>query len=104
MCEPENGERDVDVWGWQTRVCVRVCTKICDGSRGRADERTCTRVFVQHTRGRVRNWVGVGNTLRGAALWIPWPRQEGAESAPGRSTRCFGRRRPLQNEMTSRVL
>lgn len=105
MCEPGDGESDVDVWGWQTRVCLRVCNKMmCDGSRGRADERTCTRVFVQHTSGRVRNWVGVGNTLRGAALRILWPRLEGAGSAPGRSTRCLGRRRPLQNEMTSRVL
>lgn len=70
MCEPGDGERDVDVWGVaDQRMCV--CTKMCDESQGRADERTCTRVFVQHTSGRVRNWVGVGNTLRGAALRIP---------------------------------
>lgn len=69
------------MWGWQARVCVRVCTKMCGGSR-RADERTCTRVFAQHTSGRVRNWVGVGNTLLGAAPRIPWPRQEGAGVLP----------------------
>lgn len=28
MCEPGDGERNVDVWGWQTRVCLRVCTKM----------------------------------------------------------------------------
>lgn len=49
------------MWGWQTRVCLRVCTKMmCDESPGRADGWTCARVFVQHTSGRVRNWVGVG--------------------------------------------
>lgn len=60
MCEPGDGERDVDVWGWQTRVCLRVCTKMMCDERGRADERTCTRLFVQHTSGRVRNWWGWG--------------------------------------------
>lgn len=39
------------MWGWQTRVCLRVSTKMmCDGNRGRADERTCTRVCLYSTR------------------------------------------------------
>ena len=87
--------------GRPARVCV-YARGMCDAS---LDESGWMDVYtgecLVHTGGRVCNGVGGGITLRGAAPRLPWPCAGGA---PGISTRRLGRRRPLQNEMTSRVL
>lgn len=107
MCEPGVGWGEqwccVGVADPRVRACVHGGCVM--GASRRADERMCTRASVECTRVGVcvTEW-GLGITLGGATPRFPWPYGEGAGGAPGRSTRHLGRRRPLQNEMTSRVL